>query len=127
MHDLVDVAHEAYENAHAPYSEYPVGAALLTADGTLFTGCNIENANYTNTLHAEEVALASAIKRGFRSFEAVAVATPNQSGVTPCGMCRQTLAEFGTDDLVVLVDDDGNIIEYTLGELLPARGIPGIS
>ncbi|MDZ7715210.1 MAG: cytidine deaminase [Balneolaceae bacterium] len=90
MDDLIAAAREALTNAHVPYSEYRVGAALETADGTVYTGCNIENANYSNSLHAEEVALAEAVKNGHREFERIAVSSGVRDGVTPCGMCRQS-------------------------------------
>jgi cytidine deaminase len=119
MNDLVEAARDAVENAYAPYSEYFVGAAIRTADGTVFTGCNVENSNYSNSLHAEEVALGEAVKRGHREFEAIAVSSAARDGVTPCGMCRQTLAEFCDDSFVVYVDHGDEVHEYTLGELLP--------
>ncbi|WP_121741184.1 cytidine deaminase [Natronorubrum halophilum] len=121
MNDLLEAAREVQSAAHVPYSEYPVGAALETADGTVFVGCNIENANYSNSLHAEEVAVAEAVKNGHRDFSRLAVSSDRRDGVTPCGMCRQTLAEFCDDDLVVICDegDDEEPTEYTLGELLP--------
>ena len=119
--ELVERAREALDAAYVPYSDYRVGAALRTADGTVFTGCNVENANYSNSLHAEEVALAEAVKRGHRAFDALAVASGARDGVTPCGMCRQTLAEFCDDDLPIRCDEGGDAVsEYTLGELLPA-------
>jgi cytidine deaminase len=118
--DLVAVAQSAFEDAHVPYSEYPVGAALQTADGTVFTGCNIENANYSNSLHAEEVAIGEAVKNGHTEFQRLAVASAADDGVTPCGMCRQTLAEFCSESLPIVCVEDGEEIEYTLGELLPA-------
>jgi len=120
MDDLIAAARDALRDAHVPYSEYRVGAALRTADGTVYTGCNIENANYSNSLHAEEVAVAEAVKNGHREFDRIAVASGVRDGVTPCGMCRQTLAEFADADLVVVCDEgDGDASEYTLGELLP--------
>ncbi|WP_380676813.1 cytidine deaminase [Salinigranum sp. GCM10025319] len=117
--DLVDAARAALDDAYVPYSEYRVGAALLTSDGSVYTGCNIENANYSNSLHAEEVAIAEAVKVGHASFERIAVSSGVRDGVTPCGMCRQTLAEFCDDDLAVLCDEGDSISEYALGELLP--------
>jgi cytidine deaminase len=117
--DLVDAARAVLADAYVPYSEYRVGAALLASDGTVYTGCNIENANYSNSLHAEEVAVAEAVKAGQDSFERIAVSSGVRDGVTPCGMCRQTLAEFCDDDLAVLCDEGDSVSEYTLGELLP--------
>ncbi|WP_423751557.1 cytidine deaminase [Salinirarus marinus] len=118
--DLLVRAREASESSYAPYSEYEVGAALRTADGTVFAGCNVENANYSNSLHAEEVAIAEAVKAGHREFDRLAVSSTARDGLTPCGMCRQTLAEFCDDDLVVVCDaGEEGTIEYTLGELVP--------
>jgi cytidine deaminase len=125
--ELVEAAREALSAAYVPYSEYRVGAALLTADGTVFTGCNIENANYSNSLHAEEVAIAEAVKEGHHEFAAIAVSSGARDGVTPCGMCRQTLAEFCDEALVYCdeghdgdeTDSSATIPEYALGDLLP--------
>ena len=117
--DLLDRARDAYAAAHVPYSEYPVGAALATADGEVFVGCNLENANYSNSLHAEEVAVGDAVKRGHDEFAALAVASAAADGVTPCGMCRQTLAEFCDGDLPVVCDEGGAVVAYRLGELIP--------
>ncbi|WP_222918311.1 cytidine deaminase [Natrinema sp. SYSU A 869] len=120
MNDLIDAARDIQDRAHVPYSDYRVGAALETEDGEVFVGCNLENANYSNSLHAEEVAIAEAVKNGHREFSRLAVSSNRRDGVTPCGMCRQTLSEFCDDDLVVLCDDgDDEVTEYTLGELLP--------
>jgi len=125
MDELVEAAREVQERAHVPYSDYPVGAALRTADGTVYVGCNIENANYSNSLHAEEVAIAEAVKEGHREFDALGVSSAARDGVTPCGMCRQTLSEFCDEDLPVICDEgdgpDGGVETsvYTLGELLP--------
>ncbi|MFC4541613.1 cytidine deaminase [Halosolutus amylolyticus] len=119
--ELVAAAREIQSQSHVPYSEYRVGAALETADGEVFVGCNLENANYSNSLHAEEVAIAEAVKNGHRDFSRIAVSSNRRDGVTPCGMCRQTLAEFCDDDLVVICDegDDEPASEYALGDLLP--------
>ena len=120
MDSLIERARDVAENAYVPYSEYAVGAALRTADGTVYTGCNIENANYSNSLHAEEVAIAEAVKNGHGEFDRIAVTSGARDGVTPCGMCRQTLAELCDDDLVVVCDEgDGETSEYILGELIP--------
>ncbi len=116
---LLELAREALENAHVPYSEYRVGAALETADGTVFTGCNIENANYSNSLHAEEVAIAEAVKNGHHDFTRIAVTSSERDGVLPCGMCRQTYWEFCDEDFRVLCDEGDTTSEYRLGELLP--------
>ncbi|MFC7134533.1 MULTISPECIES: cytidine deaminase [Salinibaculum] len=128
MHDLVEAARDAVDSAYAPYSEYAVGAALRTADGTVYTGCNVENANYSNSLHAEEVAVGKAVSDGHRSFDAVAVTSAARDGVTPCGMCRQTLAEFCDENVPVYCDggDDGDeATTYRLGDLIPDTISPG--
>jgi cytidine deaminase len=116
---LIAQARDALEHAHAPYSEYSVGAALETADGTVYTGCNIENANYSNSLHAEEVALGTAVSDGHREFARLAVTSSARDGVTPCGMCRQTLAEFCPGEFEIRCDAGDTVETYRLDELLP--------
>jgi cytidine deaminase len=120
---LVTAAREALESAYAPYSEYQVGAALRAAGGTVYTGCNVEVANYSNSLHAEEVAVGCAVADGARTFDSLAVTSTERDGVTPCGMCRQTLSEFCDEDFPVYCDDgDGDgegVTTYRLGELVP--------
>ena len=120
MEELLAAAREARANAYAPYSEYTVGAALETADGTVYTGCNVENVNFSNSLHAEEVALGTAVADGHREFARLAVSSGAEDGVTPCGMCRQTLAEFCSGDFPIFCDEGDTVAEYTLGGLLPA-------
>jgi cytidine deaminase len=117
---LVARAREACERAYAPYSGYDVGAALRTADGAVFEGCNVEMVTFTNTIHAESAALGAAVAAGHREFDAVAVSSGERDGVTPCGLCRQTLAELCGDEFHVLCDVGDGIEEWTLGELLPA-------
>jgi cytidine deaminase len=117
--DLLDAARGVLDAAYVPYSEYPVGAALRTTDGTVYVGCNLENANYSNSLHAEEVAIAEAVKNGDDEFEALAVVSAARDGVTPCGMCRQTLSEFADPTLPIYCGEGDAVIQYTLGELLP--------
>jgi len=116
--ELVRAATTAQTAAYAPYSEYPVGAAVLAADGRVFTGCNVENAAYGSTVCAERVAVWTAVAAGVRRLLAVAVVTPN--GGAPCGACRQVLAEFGSVELVIATAAPGApIARFTLGELLP--------
>jgi cytidine deaminase len=117
--ELLAAARDATENAYVPYSEYEVGAAILTADGEVFTGCNVENANYSNSLHAEEVAVGKAVSAGHDEFRKLVVTSGERDAVTPCGMCRQTLAEFCDDDVPVLCDDGEGFVRYTVGELIP--------
>jgi cytidine deaminase len=115
---LIKEAVRARAKAYAPYSHYQVGAALLTASGKIFTGVNVENAAYPDTICAERAAVVSAVSAGEREFSAIAVATIN--GGTPCGSCRQVLSEFGLDIVVLLVDDEGNLkARSTVRELLP--------
>lgn len=116
--ELLERARDALASAYAPYSEYEVGAALETTDRTVYTGCNVENANYANSLHAEEVALGGAVRDGHREFERLAVTSASRDGLTPCGMCRQSLAEFCPESFPV-VCDEGDPVTYRLGELLP--------
>lgn len=114
---LVQHALEARRRAYAPYSNYFVGAAVLADDGAVFPGCNVENAAYPSTICAERVALTSAIANGRRRFIAIAVATSN--GGTPCGACRQVMAELGLDMTVYIADEHGNFRTTTVRELLP--------
>jgi cytidine deaminase len=119
MDELIQRAREAAERAYVPYSEYPVGAALRTSNGEIYVGSNIENANYSNSLHAEEVALGGAVSEGHRSFDRLAVTSAARDGLTPCGMCRQTLIEFCEEDFPIVCDAGDETVEYTLGELIP--------
>ena len=114
---LLQTAVEMMERAYVPYSHYRVGAALLAQDGTVYTGCNVENAAYGNTLCAERTALCKAISEGARTFTAIAIAASG-SAPFPCGACRQSLYEFAPD-LRVLVTWDGNVREAMLSDLLP--------
>jgi cytidine deaminase len=116
--ELIHQAVEVRSKAYAPYSNYQVGAALLTRSGEIFTGVNVENAAYPVTMCAERSAIFSAVSAGERVFDAIAVAT--QNGGTPCGSCRQVLSEFGLDIDVLLVDDEGNLVQKsTVRDLLP--------
>ena len=114
---LMELARQARENAYAPYSHYRVGAALLAEDGTVYTGCNIENAAYGHAMCAERTALFKAVSEGVRSFTRIAIAGSG-SAPFPCGACRQTLYEFAPE-LRVLVTWDGNVREAKLSALLP--------
>ena len=121
--DLIERAVEARKLAYAPYSEYKVGAALLTEQGDIFTGANVENAAYPTTMCAERVAVFKAVTEGQLSFMAIAVVTSN--GGTPCGSCRQVLSEFGLETLVLIADESGQVtMESTVGELLPGAFRP---
>jgi cytidine deaminase len=110
LQKLVDRAVEAQRRAYAPYSNYLVGAALLTSDGTVFTGCNVENAASPATICAERTAVTKAVSEGHREFTAIAVVT--RDGGSPCGICRQVLNEFAPNILVIVANGDGRI-QYT--------------
>jgi cytidine deaminase len=120
---LIQTAIEARKWAYAPYSKYPVGAALLTISGRIYDGVNVENAAYPTTICAERVAVFKAVSEGERAFEAIAVVTEN--GGSPCGSCRQVLAEFGLETIVLIADTDANLIEeIKLSDLLPHAFVP---
>ena len=120
---LIDLANEARRRAYAPYSNYPVGAALRTRSGRIFTGCNIENAAYPTSMCAERVAIYKAVSEGEKEFEVITVVTPN--GGTPCGGCRQVMAEFGLDTVVLIADGGGRLVqETTVAGLLPGAFTP---
>ncbi|MBQ6788985.1 MAG: cytidine deaminase [Clostridia bacterium] len=116
---------ETMKNSYSPYSQFKVGAVLLCRDGMVYEGCNIENSAYSPTVCAERVAVFKAVSEGVKDFSAIAVAGGHDGHVTgqitPCGVCRQVLAEFAGGDLVVLAvkSCDGEYDEFTLGELLP--------
>lgn len=115
---LVRQANQVRQNAYAPYSGYAVGAAVLTADGRIFTGVNVENASYPNGVCAERVAIYKAVSEGERNFLAIAIVTEN--GGTPCGFCRQVMAEFSPQMLVLIANAQETIImETTVEALLP--------
>jgi cytidine deaminase len=107
------------EMAYAPYSDYRVGAALLTEGGGIVTGCNVENATFGATCCAERTAVFSAVAAGHRSFRAIAVVTSSAEPGTPCGICRQVLAEFGSDMDVLCFTPEGAEQVYRLSQLLP--------
>jgi cytidine deaminase len=120
---LVTAAWEARERAYAPYSQFFVGAALLAADGRVFVGCNVENISYGLTNCAERVAVGAAVAAGVREFTAVAVVADTGVPISPCGACRQVLAEFGVP-LVILANRKESL-EFGMEELLP-RASSGI-
>ena len=120
---LIDLANAARQHAYAPYSNYPVGAALRTKTGRIYTGVNVENAAYPHTMCAERVAIFKAISDGEKEFEVISVVTDN--GGSPCGGCRQVMAEFALDMIVLMADGNGKLIkETTVGELLPEAFTP---
>jgi cytidine deaminase len=116
---LIAAARTAREHAHAPYSNFRVGAAVRAKSGRVFTGCNVENATYGLTLCAERVAIFKAISEGERGFDAVAVVADTESLTPPCGSCRQILWEFCGDAEVVLANLGGKVELYRMSALLP--------
>ena len=120
---LIDLANTTRQRAYAPYSNYAVGSALRTKTGRVFIGVNIENASYPQTMCAERVAIFKAVSEGEKEFEAISGVTEN--GGSPCGGCRQVLAEFGLDTLVLIANREGKLLkELTVKELLPEAFMP---
>ena len=119
---LINQAIEARKKAYAPYSNFKVGAALLGKSGTVYLGCNVENASFGLTCCAERTAIFKAVSEGEKEFEAIAVATSN--GVTPCGACRQVLIEFAPDLKIYITNDSGRITTTSIKKLLPNAFTP---
>lgn len=120
---LIDLASIARQRAYVPYSNYPVGSSLRTKTGRIYTGVNVENAAYPQTMCAERVAIFKAVSEGEKEFEVITVVTDN--GGSPCGGCRQVMAEFGLDTIVLMADGNGRIVkETTVKELLPEAFTP---
>lgn len=125
---LIQLAFEAVKNAYAPYSKFRVGAALVTRDGKVYTGVNIENASYGAACCAERTAVFKAVSEGNKDFEAIAIASDGGEYVYPCGICRQVLSEFGDEKLkIICTMSETDYKVHTLGDLLPEafRKIPG--
>ncbi len=116
---LVEMAKEARKNAYAPYSNFKVGAALLTKSGRVFTGCNVENSSFGASMCAERVAVFKAVNEGEREFQAIAVVTDTKEPAMPCGLCRQVLSEFSLDIKIYAANLNGDVRETTLKDLLP--------
>ena len=114
---LLEEARVAAGNSYSPYSHFPVGAAVLTADGSVIRGTNVENASYSVTICAERIALGYAIAQGHTQIRAIAVHTPVRSAA-PCGACRQFIMEFGKD-IIIIFRENGEVMQRTIGELLP--------
>lgn len=122
--ELIELAKEAMTHAYVPYSGYQVGAALLTADGRIYQGCNIENASYTPTICAERSAFFKAVYDGVRDFKAIAVVGGKDGAISgffpPCGVCRQVMREFCKDDFMIYMGGpDGSFMAKSLAEILP--------
>lgn len=123
--ELRQAALDAVQKAYAPYSKFGVGAAVLTADGNIYTGANIENSSYGATVCAERVAIFRAVHQGEKKIRALAVAIADDELPKPCGICRQVMAEFATDDFTLfMVRHDGSFEQKTLDETLPFAFTP---
>ena len=118
---LLSMAQKASLNAYAPYSRFSVGAALECSDGTVYTGCNIENAAFGSTICAERTACCKAVSEGHRDFVRIAIIADSENWATPCGACRQFLAEFSPDMEVLCTKAGGKYVSYKLSDLLPQR------
>jgi len=116
--ELIRRAEEMKARAYIPYSNFPVGAALLCADGTVFTGCNVENGAYSMCICAERTALVKAVSEGRLQFQKIAISTDTAEPAVPCGACRQMLIEFSPDMEVLCADKDGNYATYRLRDML---------
>ena len=122
---LMEESKIARENAYVPYSKFKVGAALVSKEGKVYHGCNIENAGYSMTNCAERTAMFKAVSEGVREFESLAVVADTEGPVSPCGACRQVLAEFCEPNMpVYLINLKGNVLETTVAELLPGAFSP---
>lgn len=122
---LMGLAKEGRENAYVPYSKFKVGAALLTTDGKVYKGCNIENSGYSMTNCAERTAMFKAVSEGERKFEAMAIVADTEGPCSPCGACRQVISEFCEPNMpVYLTNMKGDVKETTVAELLPGAFSP---
>ncbi|MDD4145783.1 MAG: cytidine deaminase [Clostridia bacterium] len=118
--ELIAAAKRVRANAYAPYSHFQVGAALLGSDGRIYTGCNVENASYGLSVCAERTAVFQAVSQGLTSFQALALVADSEEPVSPCGACRQILAEFSPEMPVLMVNLKGKIVRSTVEKLLPS-------
>lgn len=120
METLIEQAKQAREFAHVPYSQFKVGAALKTKDGSVYTGCNVENASYGLTNCAERTAVFKAVSSGNKDIEEIAIVADTENAVAPCGACRQVLSEFMAPEAVIVLSNlEGNTVKTTMQELLP--------
>ena len=123
---LAKIAIEARENAYVPYSSFKVGAAVVTEDGSIYTGCNIENASYGATNCAERTAIFKAVSEGHKKIKAIAIVGDMSTNTYPCGICRQVIVEFATADIhIILVKNEESYIIKTMEEILPGAFTKG--
>jgi cytidine deaminase len=116
---LIEEAKKAMQHAYAPYSHFKVGAAVLTTNGKIYTGCNVENASYGATNCAERTAIFKAVSEGETTFSAIAIVGSKNAFTYPCGICRQVIAEFMQDGLLIFENEQGEIQTLSLNEVLP--------
>lgn len=124
IENLINAARQAREKAYAPYSNFAVGAALLDDEGEIYTGCNVENVSYGLTNCAERTAIFKSVSEGKTKFKAIAIYADTETYCTPCGACRQVIAEFGQDIVVIQANRHGEYIIKTINELLPGGFTP---
>jgi cytidine deaminase len=117
--ELIEAALRATQNSYAPYSKIKVGAAILTEDGKIIVGCNVENSSYGLSICAERVAIFNAISSGERKFKKIAIINSEGNGMMPCGACRQVMEEFSSNIEIITLDKNKRIVKYKLDELLP--------
>ena len=117
--ELINIALKARERAYVPYSNFKVGAALLSKSGKIYTGCNIESASFTPTICAERTAISKAVSEGDREIEAIAVVGDMENFTYPCGVCRQVIREFGKNATIIIAKNDEEYKLYSLDDLLP--------
>jgi cytidine deaminase len=119
MKNLIEIASKARENAHAPFSNFKVGAAVVTEEGKIYSGCNVESASYGLTVCAERVAIWKGISEGYKKFSGIVIVADTEALTPPCGTCRQIIWEFGGDMPIVFANLNGKNETYTSSELLP--------
>ncbi|MEN2776558.1 cytidine deaminase [Acetivibrio clariflavus] len=117
---LISLANEVKQNAYAPYSNFHVGAALITNSGKIYTGTNVENASYGATICAERTAIVKAVSEGEKKIKAIAISSDSEDYIYPCGICRQVILEFAADDLVIICSNNkGEYKVFNINEILP--------
>lgn len=117
--ELLSLAREAARNAYVPYSQFPVGAAVECTDGSVFTGCNVENAAFGSTICAERTAIVKAVSEGHTEFRRIAIYGEGKNYCMPCGACRQVMAEFSPEMEVLCTKAGGSYVSYSLSKLMP--------
>ena len=117
--ELLSLARDAARNAYVPYSQFPVGAAVECADGSVFTGCNVENAAFGSTICAERTAIVKAVSEGHTEFRRIAIYGEGKNYCMPCGACRQVMAEFSPEMEVLCTKAGGSYVSYSLSKLMP--------